>query len=259
MKYCLWNHQTDEYLSKCDEIKINYKDKDNIINLVEKYPNKNIILNLRYFDENIDFNEIRRLNIISKNRLICAISHIEDASMYKDAGIKFYYGFPIKTFYELNALKELGVCYIVLDAPIFFEMSKVKKFGIPVRVIADSANNLEGLHSNGLFGSWIRPEDVSIYEEYVDVIEFSTNKIDKEQALYRIYAEDKKWPGELQMLITDLNYPGVNRMIGSLVGLARLNCGQRCQSGGYCSVCQRAFDLANPQLFDHLLESTEEN
>ena len=42
---------------------------------------------------------------------------------------------------------------------------------------------------NGIIGFWVRPEDVSYYEPYIDVFEFEDCDIKREQALYRVYAE----------------------------------------------------------------------
>lgn len=60
--------------------------------------------------------------------------------------------------------------------------------------------------------------------------------------------EQKEWSGDLNMIITNLNYAGVNRMIPKDFTTARLSCGQRCQSGGHCRLCYRYLELANPTL-----------
>ena len=44
MKYCLNSRQNKEYLDKADEIKVEYRDRDFIFELCEKYPEKTIIL-----------------------------------------------------------------------------------------------------------------------------------------------------------------------------------------------------------------------
>lgn len=54
------------------------------------------------------------------------------------------------------------------------------------------------------------------------------------------------------MIITNLNYPGVNRMIPTELTEKRMNCGQRCQSGGHCRLCYRYLELANPEFIQGL-------
>ena len=124
-------------------------------------------------------------------------------------------------------------------------MDKVKSLGIPVRAVANVAYN-DGLpREDGVCGVWIRPEDVETYEPYVSVIEFEDADPRKERALYRLYAEKKRWPGDLGMIITNFNHLGVNRLILPEVAEKRLNCAQKCQSGSACKICYRAVDLAD--------------
>ena len=90
------------------------------------------------------------------------------------------------------ALKELGACYIKLDAPLFFNLPKVKKIGIPIRAVPNVAydDNIDRI--DGVCGTWIRPEDIDAYGQYIDTVEFGDCDQKKEQAMYRIYAEDKE-------------------------------------------------------------------
>ena len=47
----------------------------------------------------------------------------------------------------------------------------------------------------------IRPEDVEMYEDYIDTICFKEFDEDRISAFIRIYKEEKKWAGPLNMLI----------------------------------------------------------
>jgi hypothetical protein len=147
----------------------------------------------------------------------------------------------------LQGLKNLGVKWAFIDAPLFFQMDKVQQIGLPVRVTANISMREALPYADGVPGPWIRPEDVELYEPYVDTIEFSRVNLEQERALYRIYAEQKAWSGDLGMIIQDINYLGVNRMIHSDITKTRLNCGQKCQENGYCRLCWRMLDLADPE------------
>lgn len=86
----------------------------------------------------------------------------------------------------------MGACYVRLDAPLFFDLPNVKKIGIPIRAVPNVAYN-DGLdRTDGVCGTWIRPEDLEAYGEYIDAVEFEDSDLKKEQAMYRIYAEDKE-------------------------------------------------------------------
>jgi hypothetical protein len=259
MKYCLKSRQELIYLKKADEIKVDFRDRYSIPDLIDNCPNATIIL-MCYPGEVINWKECDKWRILSRDKFIMCVSNMDDAIECKNHGLQFYYGYPIKTFYELRSLQELGVCYVRLAEPLFFQMDEVKKFGIPVRAVPNIAYNDIFYHKDGVCGLWIRPEDVDVYEDYVSVFEFEDiYENEKEQALYRIYAEQKQWPGDMNMLFTNFNYPGVNRMILPDVAQRRLNCGQRCQASGACKVCYRAVDLANPDRYSYLQETTDQS
>lgn len=257
MKYCLKNRQESLYLKKADEIKVDFRDRRSIPDLIDNYPNATIIL-MCYPGEEINWADCDKWRILSKDKFIMCVSTFDDMQACKDNGFQFYFGYPIKTFYELRALKEMGVCYVRLAEPIFFQMDEVKKFGIPVRAVPNVCYTDGFYRKDGVCGLWIRPEDVEAYEPYVDVLEFEDADNDKEQALYRIYAEQKIWPGRMDMLFTNFNHDGYNRMILPEVAQRRLNCGQRCQGGGACKMCYRAVDLAEPDRYSYLQETTDQ-
>ena len=41
--------------------------------------------------------------------------------------LNFFWGKPVNNFYQLNALKNLGVSQVYIDAPLFFQMDELKK------------------------------------------------------------------------------------------------------------------------------------
>ena len=256
MKYCLSSRQTNEYLEKADEIRIKYKDRDIIYDFSQKYPNAYLILELPpIVDAAVDWQEIEKYKVVSQDKLIVCVAKISDAKECRTRGIPFYYGFPVGTFYELQALKALGVCYIKLAPPAFFQMPEVKRLGIPVRVVPNIAHDGYLPRENGINGQWIRPEDIDMYEEYVDTVEFDGVELSKERALYRIYHDEKNWPGDINMIITNFNYPAVNRLIPERVlAERRLVCGQRCQSGGACRLCNRYVAMAQEDIMRKLAE-----
>ena len=95
---------------------------------------------------------------------------------------------------------------------------------------------------NGICGTYVRPEDVDIYAQYVDHIEFVTDSLDKEEALLRIYRA-KNWPGNLNILLDYLNENVDNRGLPEDFGETRLQCGQKCQEGRNCHYCINAMRL----------------
>ena len=101
------------------------------------------------------------------------------------------------------------------------------------------------VHGNGIHGQWVRPEDISIYEQYITTFEFIANDLSQERTLYHIYAEEQNWPGNLNILINNLDYNVDNRGITEKLAENRIKCGQRCEMSGTCHLCDQAFALVN--------------
>jgi hypothetical protein len=78
-----------------------------------------------------------------------------------------------------------------LGAPLFFDLPNVTRITgqTPIRAVANVAWYDFDPCDDPKVGTWIRPEDIGLYENYISVIEFEDCDNRKEQALYRIYAE----------------------------------------------------------------------
>lgn len=263
MKVCLDSRNTVEYLLKADEIKVKFYNHEVIPNLIERYPKATIILQLNQsfdFDEQDEqnWNYIKMYNELAQERFICCAETLFQMEKCKENNIKFYYGFPVTTFYELNSLKDLGVCYLRLAPPLSHLLPDVGKFNIPIRMVPNVCYQNYLPHKNGIHGQWVRPEDLEIYAIYIDTIEFEDCDIEKEQALYRIYMEEHEWPGEFNTLFTNFNYKGVNRMIEPSLAQNRIKCGQRCENNQSCHLCDIAVELAQPELWQEYIEKVIE-
>lgn len=261
MKYCLSGRQDIVYLKKADEIRIEYRDRNAIPDYAEKYPEVNLVLEVRPTDAPINFSDLKELYVLAHERLTICIPDITSfvAIELRNAGIPFFWGYTITTAYDLRAAKALGVCQARIGAPLFFQQDVIKKIGLPTRVVADVADEGYFNRPDGVVGAWIRPEDVHYYEDTVEVIEFS--KCDKahEQALFRIYAEQHNWPGKITMLIQNIGKECDNRMLPPKFAEMRLNCGQRCQNDSSCQICYHLFTLADADRLKDYLEKTGYN
>lgn len=235
MKFCLTSN-TGEL------IKVQYKDIQGIYNLIEKYPNKEYVLEIKYTDIEIDWAAIKELNILSKGRLILCLPSVETMKLASDADIRFYYGFPVENFSAIAALQELGVSYLRLGSPLFFQQDRVRAFNIPVIFTPNVCYEDDFFHQNGVYGQWIRPEDIDKYCQEDDIIQFTGVSSEQEEILHQIYLE-KSWLGKMHMLFKDFHAFANNKLIGDEIAERRLNCGQRCKEGS-CHICKTAVSLA---------------
>ena len=256
MHYCLSTQVNKEYLKKADEILC--KDLNEILELYELNPQATIILRiLSKVDKNlIDWQKIENYNKMLQDKLIIETDSFDIMDACKLINVKFFYAIPINTFYELKALADYGCCDVRIEAPLTHMLDKLENYDITIRMTPNIAYHGYIPRENGIIGSWVRPEDVSYYEPYVDVFEFEDCDAKKEQALYRVYAEQHEWPGNLNNLISNLDYNTSNKLIPSDLTTIRMFCGQKCLNGRQCQVCQRLLDIANPDKLREYLKKS---
>ena len=100
-------------------------------------------------------------------------------------------------------------------------------------------------NSDGIKTFFIRPEDISIYHPYIDVLEFYDSE-NQQNPLYEIYFHDQKWDGDLREIIKGLKYK-VNSyyILGSEFARNRISCNRKCIKGSNCNLCQSIVEFAN--------------
>jgi len=148
------------------------------------------------------------------------------------------------TLYGIMNFKPKGM-YIVNG--LGFEIKDVAEVlhnnGIEVRCFPNVAQSKWNRISD-LKKFFIRPEDMAVYEKYIDVCEIfgDTKRI---STYYKIYAKDKKWLGLLSDLIISYNEDDLNNQyLLPTFGKYRLNCGKRCFKGHGCQICDATKQLS---------------
>lgn len=251
MKYCLSGRQPEKILRKADEIKIEMRDFRAIPVYMEKYPDKTLILEVENeLPEDFNWEEIA-VYAQKHQDFYCSVSNKNQMTECKLREIKFYYKYFVSYYYELKALKDAGVSYVLIGAPLIFDLKNVASYGIPIRAIPNLAYEPYLERENGICGSWIRPEDGEAYGKYIAVFEFyAPDSLDKEAALYRVYAQNKSWPGNLNLLIDYLNVDYDNRLFYDEKNFAerRMRCKQRCMRDDSCHYCLNQFKFIDTTL-----------
>jgi hypothetical protein len=78
---------------------------------------------------------------------------------------------------------------------LFFSLPEVKNIcgeNVELRAIVNKCFNKYLPQENGVCGTYIRPEDIEVYSNFIEHFEFdSDNSIKKEYTLYKIYTKDK--------------------------------------------------------------------
>lgn len=241
MKYSVSIRQSSAVKQQADEIMLNYKDIKGLYNFIDNFLDKEYVVYIPRNVKDIDWEELEIF--ANKVKLTLAIENtylIMDCNSHK---LNYYWAYPITTWYELNGLVNLGVKQLFLGIPLVFQLPEIKKFNLPIRVVANVCYDGFIPRPDGICGFYIRPEDVKAYEEYIDTIQFDVSELTQEATLLSIYKKES-WPGNLNLLLTNLKYNVDNRGIPEEFAQTRIKCRQRCQSGGSCHFCETALKFS---------------
>lgn len=256
MKFMVSCRQPLVFLKQVDEIRVNYVDIERLADFVtNEWTCKADVVVYIPKDQLINWT-----NINTYKDVLNIIIAVEDTSLIqevKDLGYKVFWSYPAATYWELQGLLDLGVDQVLLDAPLYFDLPNVKRIcgNTEIRLVVNKCMNGYMRRKDGVCGTYVRPEDVEVYEPFVAHMEFDVDdSLQKEYTLYNIYAKNKNWPGDLNILLTYLNKSVDNRGFETIpndendeksFAHRRLTCKQKCQSASACNFCYEMFNLIN--------------
>ncbi len=215
---------------------IDYIDVNIMYDLIKDYPNKKFVIRIPR-GADVIWDELRVFN--DKCNLTLAIEDLHITKQCKHDRFKFFWAYPITSYYELQGILKLGASEVLLGAPLYFDLTLKELQDVKVRLIANLCYDDYIPRENGIYGTYVRPEDVATYEPYVDTLEFRTDGLTQEATLLEIYKRGT-WGGNLNRLLTNLNCDVDNRAIPDEFAPARIQCRQNCMRTGGCHFCETA-------------------
>lgn len=205
--------------------------------LLETYPTYKIIFCLPYYSQQLE-------SKLNKNN------------------IPHYYSEIVTDWDTFNGFLELNITDIFIGENLCFYIpqvsEKAKKKQLFLRTFCNICQS-PWENTPSLKNFFIRPEDIELYENYIDTFEFFFDTFDsiKLNVLYEVYKQDKKWFGLLNEIILNLKDDIDNRFLISYFGERRLSCRKRCayETEPTCHICDRIKELSE-QLKDKELYVT---
>lgn len=248
MKYCIDYHKSFKNANRADEFTINYtKKNDVLIDFLEKFKDKRVNLTI---EEELSYTELKLLKTIcdSYSNLFLRFERYnpDTIELITECGVPFFFGNRVNNWDEFLGLVELAVTDVYIVEDLCFELDKVAAIAhaadIQLRAYPNIAQS-SWKDTAEIKKFWIRPEDIEIYEQYIDVCEFFGNE-QQVSVLLKIYKEDKKWFGLLNEIIIGIKSDLDSRFIAPRFAEKRSVCGKDCQKGGKCRMCDRVIDLS---------------
>lgn len=258
MKFMMSCRQPLVFLKEAEEIRVNYNDIERLKDFVTDewtcqadiviYIPKDQIIN---WDEINLYKDILKITIAAEDTDQLILGH-------QEYGYPVFWAYPVSTYWELRSILNMGVSQVLLDAPLYFDLPKVKSIcgDVEIRLVVNKCYNNYLPHENGICGTYVRPEDIEAYSAYVDHFQFDENlSLKQEHTIYNIYTKDKAWPGNLNLLLTNLKTDVDNRGFevlpledyddNKIFAHRRITCRQECQGISNCRFCPNIFNLIN--------------
>lgn len=277
MNYCVDFCKDFKYINDVDEITITFNRKDTtLVDFLLEHQTQRIniwIKDAEDFLENKDLEKFKAIQEKYPDLIFYFKLPDPDRSNQRDSikklhklieeetSFPYFFDTFVNNWDTLYGYLHKGVSDMYITESLGFELNKVAKVlhdaGIRIRTFPNVCQTAcKEIPSLKTF--FIRPEDVIYYEDYVDTLEFFGYK-NSIETVYKVYAIDKKWFGQLKELILGFNEDFDSRYIIPRFAEKRIRCGKECLKGGYCRICERVKDLSKVLEKNSLLIKTLED
>lgn len=259
MNYCIDYQKKFKYIDKINEFTITYNKRDtSLLDFLLLYKDKRINIYIEDSEDFLNNNDLDRFKAINEqypnlNYYLKINDPKQDKfaiKLYqlikKEENIHYFFDALVNDWDILWEYINMMPTDIYVVENLCFELDKIADIlhtrGIKIRTFANVCQTQCG-ETPSLKTFFIRPEDISIYEDYIDTIEFFGDR-DRTEILYKIYAIDKKWFGQLKEIIVGFNSDLDSRFIIPKFAESRIKCGKKCLKGGSCKICERIEELS---------------
>ena len=252
MRYAVRYNKDFRYLKEVDEIIFDYQGTDQIVDMIPAtlQEDQRAIIRLTDID---DIGKVIGYLVKVKelhHNLIVQIDFYEQKdfiNILNDNSIEYMFSNFCKTYDTLYAMVKLGAKEVYIVESLAFDLESLQSYredyGIKFRVFPDIAQYEKGTKDliPEIITFWIRPEDVELYEKYVDTFEiFRTDN--RTSVIYEVY-KGGQWRGQVKDIICDFESDIGNANIAPHFGLMRTGCKRKCLYNK-CNVCTNIADLA---------------
>lgn len=240
MNFAVEYHGEIEKCGEADEVCIKWSTSPKFVKFLESYSNYTFVFDPYSYEDIYMIIEVKKANPNLKIKVI--VDYFVPTNLItelKEFDIPVFIQEMAGTWGQLYEMISLGMSEVYIGGDLAFQLDKVAKvlkpLGIKVRCMGNILEKGTGI--DPLKSFFIRPNDVNLYEQYIDIIEISSSTADKSAVILDAYKK-QDWFGNLSEII-----PGVdvdNRCLTSLTGLRKTVCGRSCLYGGPCHVCEEA-------------------
>lgn len=245
MKYCIHYYAGCSFINEVQEIMIKYTGQDikTILKFFREHPEQRIIFDVAAGVQ-VDYEifEIISEGYPQYDFAVRFADRVRETPKWS-----FFYAEYISTWDRFDEQVRMGVSDIYVTEELGFDLAAAarvaKRNGVKIRVLPNYAQSGSPT-TDPAKKFFIRPEDESVYEGIVDVYEI-LQQGNTAEVVYKVYAKDKQWYGDLNEIIPTLKENVDNRRIPSkMFAIPRVDCKKSCLAGGHCNMCREIFNLS---------------
>ena len=153
----------------------------------------------------------------------------------------------VSTIDQLNGFIKYHPTDMYICEELGFSLDKVSKLlhdnNIKVRVFPNICQSSFS-ETPSIKTFFIRPDDIPIYDLFVDVYELISDQ-ERQEVLYKIYKEER-WFGKIKEIIPTFDGELDSKYLLNTFGQIRCKCGKRCMyKPESCSICDRFIEVAD--------------
>ena len=249
MKYCIPFNTDSKYLKSIDELVINFRPGISELRLqsfIDMHTDQRVTLDL---ESTPPTEELKKAIINLRNKENFSLRFKKDNAAalecISDLDIKWYFTDPAMTYDDIYVYKTLGASEFFIGAQLGFDLPHCKAIAqslkMQIRSIYAYAVEKSPFYKN-YWQYFIRPEDIPLYDVYLDTVEFY-GEPHIVNLLVKTYKAEK-WNGPLNEIIPIIDKTYDSRFIIPHWGRRRISCNRKCMYGDSCTMCETIYNLS---------------
>lgn len=248
MKYSLPFYAGNPYLNKADEISIRYTAADEaaLSEFLDQHTHQRVVLRIPQSSGLTDKNYYylqELFKLYAAGSVICCFDTLTLSSA--QAALPHFFAYDCKDIEEIVALAAQGVTDIYVGSNLGYQLDIIRK------MVQCNIRFRPNLIQNAFAFSdietqfFIRPEDIQLYEPYIDYIEFYYINIKDTATAYKAYCINHRYDGWLSNIIFNAPAKIHNSCVTSVMAAERLKCHKSCvYAQSTCKICAHCYELA---------------
>lgn len=247
--FCLNYYPSENYLKDAEQFKIRYRPADRTLeDFLEEYQDKSIVIDVTQTFEQLDAKLFKGLYEKYHNfKLIINFANEEHLKRVQEYELPFFFVNFVTTIDQLHGFLKYHPTDMYICEELGFSLDKISTLlhsnNVKVRVMPNLCQS-SFPETPSLLTFFIRPEDIAVYSEFVDVFELISDEV-HQQVIYKIYKQGY-WAGPVKQIIPNFKDNLDSRFVMDYFGLIRTKCGKRClYKQGTCDICHRFTQLAD--------------